>query len=157
MAFEGETFIKKTLCETYFMTVEEIWMCRVDIAGLHGDHIGYKLRCRCHGRLKEIDDDAIKTFTQRRIPTECLLTHEKRFRGRRAYYNQRTHYFREKLTKNADKFIVYELAAFEPRIFKSLDLLLHNDFEGRRPNEEGRGRTLNSYISTRRKRAGFSY
>ena len=118
-------------------------MCRVDIAGLHGDHISYKLRCRCHGSLEEIDDDAIEAFTQRRIPTECLLsTPERRFRGWRAYYNQRTHYFREKLTKNADKLIVDELAAFKPRLFKSLDLLLHDDFEGRRSNEEGRGRTL---------------
>jgi hypothetical protein len=64
------------------------------------------------------------------------------------YYNQQTHYFPKKLAKNADKLIVDELAAFKPRLFKSLNLLLHNDFEGRRPNEERRGRTLISYIST---------
>ncbi len=57
-------------------------------------------------------------------------------------YNQRTHYFREELAKNADKLIINELAALKPRFFKSFDLLLHNNFKGSRPNEEGGGRTL---------------
>jgi len=42
------------------------------------------------------------------------------------------------LAKNADKLIVDELAAFKPRFFESLDLLLHNDFKGSSPDEEGR-------------------
>jgi hypothetical protein len=45
------------------MPIEEIWMCRVDIAGLHCDHIGYKLRCRSHRGLEEIDNDAVKALT----------------------------------------------------------------------------------------------
>jgi hypothetical protein len=63
MAFEGENFAKKTVSEAYFMTIEEIRMCRVDVAGLHGDHIGYKLRCWCHRSLEEIDDNAVEAFT----------------------------------------------------------------------------------------------
>ena len=58
------------------------------------------------------------------------------------YYNQRTYYLREKLAKNADKFIIDELAAFKRRLVKSLDLLLHNDFKRSRPNEERRCRAL---------------
>ena len=47
------------------------------------------------------------------------------------------------MTKNADKLIVDEVATFKRRVFKSLDLLLHNDLKGCSPNEEGRSRTLN--------------
>ena len=99
------------------MPVEEIRMCRVDIAGLHCDHIGYKLRCRSHRGLEEIDNDAVKALTKRRISAERLLsTHEGRFRGWRIYYNQRTHYFREELSKNADKLIIDELTTFKRRV-----------------------------------------
>ena len=131
------------------MPIEEIWVCRVDIAGLHCDHIRNELRCRSHRGLEEIDNNTVKALTQRRIPTERLLsTHEARFRGWRIYYNQRTHYFREELAKNADKLIIDELAAFKRRLIKSLDLLLYNDFKRSCPNEEGRCRALVS-ISAR--------
>jgi hypothetical protein len=45
------------------MSIEEIWMCRVNIAGLHCNHIGYELRCRSHRGLEEIDNDAVKALT----------------------------------------------------------------------------------------------
>jgi hypothetical protein len=61
----------------------------------------------------------------------------------RRYICQRTYNFLKELTKNADKLIVDELATFKRRVFKSLDLLLHNDLKGSSPNEEGRSRTLN--------------
>ena len=77
-----------------------------------------------------------------------LSTREEPFKGWRIYYNQQTHYFREELAKNADKFIIDELAAFKTGLFKSLNLLLHNDFKRSRPNKEGRSRALISYIST---------
>jgi hypothetical protein len=51
--------------------------------------------------------------------------------------SQRTHDFRKQLAKDADKLIVDELAAFERRVFESLDLLLHNDLKGSGPDEEG--------------------
>lgn len=62
--------------------------------------------------------------------------------------SQRTHDFREELAKNADKLIVDELAAFKRRVFEPLDLLLHNNFEGSGPDEEGRCRTLCHNMST---------
>jgi hypothetical protein len=37
--------------------------------------------------------------------------------GNGRQYYERAYNFREELAKNADKFIVYELAAFEPRVF----------------------------------------
>ena len=125
------------------MTVQEIWMRRVNIASLHCDHVGHKFRCWRHRVLEEIDDDAIEALAQRRISTECLLTtYERNFKTEDKYY-QRTYNFLEELTKNADKLIVDEVATFKPRVFKSLDLLLHNDLKGCSPNEEGRNRTLN--------------
>ena len=55
------------------MSIEEIRVRRVDIARLHRYHIGHQLRCRRHGRLKEIHNYAVETLTQGRIPTERLL------------------------------------------------------------------------------------
>jgi hypothetical protein len=58
---------------SYFMAIEEVWVCRIDIAGLHCDHIRHKLRCWCHSGLEETDDDTVETLAKGRIPAECLL------------------------------------------------------------------------------------
>jgi hypothetical protein len=52
------------------------------------------------------------------------------------------------LAKDANKLIVDELAAFERRVFESLDLLLYNDLKGSGPDEEGWSRTLSHNVST---------
>jgi hypothetical protein len=51
---------------------------------------------------------------------------------------KKTHNFPQELAKNADEFVVHELAAFKCRFLESFDLLLHNNLEGSRPDEEGR-------------------
>jgi hypothetical protein len=67
--------------DPYLVAVEEVWMCRVYIAGLHCDHISHKLRCRCHSGLEKVDNDAVKALAQSRIPTESLLmTHQEAFK-----------------------------------------------------------------------------
>ena len=45
------------------MSVEEVGVRRVDITRLHRYHVGHKLRCRCHGRLEEIHNDAVEALT----------------------------------------------------------------------------------------------
>jgi len=150
MAFE-KRFVKgnKSVSEAHLVTVEEIRVCRINIASLHRDHIGHKFRCWRHRVLEEIDDDAVEALAQRWIPTECLLmSYKDTFRGQKIHYGQRTYDLREELAKNADKLIIDELAAFKPRLFESLDLLLHNDFKGSGPDEEGRSRTLVNFVST---------
>jgi hypothetical protein len=65
------------------MSVEEVGMCRVDIARLHRYHIGHELRCGRHGCLEEIHNYAVKTLTQRGIPTERLLKYPESEDGER--------------------------------------------------------------------------
>lgn len=55
------------------MAIEEIGMCRVNVAGLHGDKVGHKLRRRLHGCLEEVHDDTVESLAQRWIPPEGLL------------------------------------------------------------------------------------
>lgn len=66
------------MSEAHLVTIEEVRMCRVNIASLHCDHIGYKFRCWRHRVLEEIDDNAVEALAQRWIPTECLLMTYKR-------------------------------------------------------------------------------
>ena len=59
--------------KAYLMSVEEVWVRRVDIPRLHRHHIGHKLRCWRHGHLEEVHNYIVETLTQRRIQTERLL------------------------------------------------------------------------------------
>jgi hypothetical protein len=55
------------------MSVQEVGMCRVDVARLHRYHVGHELRCGRHGRLEEVHNYVVETLTQRRKPMERLL------------------------------------------------------------------------------------
>ena len=73
------------------MTVDEIWVGRVDVAGLHSIvdlmrsglrenakwylryHIRDKFGCGVHGVLVEVHDHGVETFPQSRVPSERRL------------------------------------------------------------------------------------
>ena len=59
---------------SYLMSVEKVGVRRVDVAHLHRHHIRHKLRCWRHRRLEEVHNYTVETLTQRRKPTEHLLT-----------------------------------------------------------------------------------
>jgi hypothetical protein len=85
IAFAGVNIHKrrgqKVTFGPYLVAVEEVWVCRVHIAGLHCDHIRHKLRCRSHSGLVKVDNNAVKALAQSRIPAESLLkTHQGAFK-----------------------------------------------------------------------------
>lgn len=49
---------------------------------------------------------------------------------------KRTYNLLEQLSKDSDKFVVYQLTTFQARIFESFDLLLDNDLEGLGTNKQ---------------------
>lgn len=100
------------------MSVEEVRVASVDVAGFHSDQILNELVRRLHAFLEESDDHVMELLLEHGVSPEQLLV--------------------QKLTQNSNQFIIHQRDTLQAGFFQPLDLLLDDQFEGGSSNEKRR-------------------
>ena len=91
------------------VTVQEIRVPGVDVAGFHGNKVFDEFVGGIHGFFEEGDYHGVELLLQLRVASEER--------------------FVEELAEDADKFVIDKTDAFQAWFFQSLDLLLDNNFK----------------------------
>jgi hypothetical protein len=110
------------------------------------DHVGDKLVGRDHRLLEKVDDNRIEPVSKLRVTLEGRLPAVDETQRVSlpipANADASTHGLDQQLSENPDQLVVNKLTTSQGRLFQSTDLLLDNDLESGRADEERRRGTL---------------